>query len=184
MTAPEEKKWVRSDNDEWDIVTSVGYTALAAATWRALYAASPEPLVRDEHARHFVTASADRYLSGLLADPPASEGASVFPRLDGVQTWFFGEFFRSAYGNGIGQAVILAAGLDCRAYRLEWPANATVYEVDQPKVLDFKARVLAELGADARVRRQAVSADLRNDWTIPLRAAGFDTDKPTAWSVE
>jgi methyltransferase (TIGR00027 family) len=183
MTTPE-KKWVRSDNDEWDIVSSVGYTALAAAAWRALYGASPEPLVQDEYAKHFVTASADEYLTGLLADPVTSEGASVFPRLDGVQTWFFDEFFRSACDDGVRQAVILAAGLDCRAYRLEWPENATVFEVDQPKVLDFKARVLAELGADPRARRQEVAADLRNDWSIPLLAKGFDTEKPTAWSVE
>jgi methyltransferase (TIGR00027 family) len=184
MTTPEEKKWVRSDNDEWDIVTSVGYTALAAAAWRALYGTGPEPLVQDEYAKHFVTASADPYLTGLLADPPTWDGASVFPRLDGVQTWFFDEFFRSASGEGIRQAVIVAAGLDCRAYRLQWPANTTVFEVDQPKVLDFKGRVLAELGADPTVRRQEVAADLRNDWTIPLQAAGFDTQKPTAWSVE
>jgi len=184
MTTPEKKKWVRSDNDEWDIVSSVGYTALAAAGWRALYAASPEPLVRDEYAKHFVTASADRYLTDLLADPIASDGASVFPRLDGVQTWFFDEFFRSAAEHGVRQAVIIAANLDCRSYRLEWRPDATVFEVDQPKVLEFKARVLAELSADPRARRQEVAADLRNDWSIPLRATGFDTQQPTAWSVE
>jgi methyltransferase (TIGR00027 family) len=182
MTGPQ--KSVRSDDDEWDIVSSVGYTALLVAGWRALHAISARPLVRDDYAKHFITASADPYLNGLLADPGASEGATVFPRLYGVQTRFFDEFFRSAATRGIRQAVIVAAGLDSRAYRLQWPSGTTVFEVDQPKVLQFKRGVLAEQGDEPAARRQEVGADLRDDWSIPLRAAGFDPDHRTAWSVE
>lgn len=182
MTAPD--KWVRSDDDEWDIVSSVGYTALLVAGWRALHAMSAQPLVRDDYAKHFITASADPYLTGLLADPGTSQGATAFPRLYGVQTRFFDEFFSSAAEGGLRQAVIVAAGLDSRAYRLNWPSGTTVFEVDQPKVLEFKGRVLAEQGAEPAARRQAVAADLRDDWSIPLRAAGFDSQRPTAWSVE
>ena len=182
MTAPD--KWVRSDDDEWDIVSSVGYTALLVAGWRALHAMSAQPLVRDDYAKHFITASADPYLTGLLADPGTSEGATAFPRLYGVQTRFFDEFFSSAADGGLRQAVIVAAGLDSRAYRLNWPSGTTVFEVDQPKVLEFKGRVLAEHAAVPAARRQAVAADLRDDWSIPLRAAGFDSQRPTAWSVE
>jgi len=177
-------KWVRSDNDEWDIVSSVGYTALLVAGWRALHAVSAQPLVRDEYAQHFIAASADPYLTGQLADPGTSEGATVFPRLYGVQTRFFDEFFISAAARGIRQAVIVAAGLDSRTYRLQWPSGTTVFEVDQPKVLEFKQRVLADHGAEPAARRVEVSADLRDDWSIPLRAAGFDPQHPTAWSVE
>ncbi|MGH3633155.1 class I SAM-dependent methyltransferase [Mycobacterium sp.] len=175
---------MRSDDDDWDIVSSVGYTALLVAGWRALHAAGPQPLVRDEYAKHFITASADPYLTGLLADPGTSEGAAAFPRLYGVQTRFFDEFFSSATGDDIRQAVIVAAGLDSRAYRLNWPSGTTVFEVDQPRVLEFKARVLAEQAAQPTARRTDVAADLRNDWSIPLRAAGFDPQMPTAWSVE
>jgi methyltransferase (TIGR00027 family) len=177
-------KWVRTDNDEWDIVSSVGYTALLVAGWRALHAVSAQPLARDEYAKHFITASADPYLTGQLADPGTSEGATVFPRLYGVQTRFFDEFFMSAAARGIRQAVIVAAGLDSRAYRLEWPSGTTVFEVDQPKVLEFKHRVLAEHGAEPAARRIEVATDLRDDWSVPLRAAGFDPQHPTAWSVE
>ncbi|MGH3558474.1 MAG: class I SAM-dependent methyltransferase [Mycobacterium sp.] len=184
MTAPQDRKWVRSDGDEWDIVSGVGYTALLVAGWRALHACSSEPLARDEYAKHFITASADPYLTGLLAEPGTSAGATAFPRLYGVQTRFFDEFFASAADGGIRQAVIVGAGLDSRAYRLKWPSDTTVFEIDRPKVLDFKARVLAEHGARPAGQRRDVAADLRNDWSIPLRAAGFDPQQPTAWSVE
>jgi methyltransferase (TIGR00027 family) len=182
MTTPD--KSIRSDDDEWDIVSSVGYTALLVAGWRALHAMSAQPLVRDDYAKHFITAAADPYLTGLLADPGTSEGATAFPRLYGVQTRFFDQFFSSAADRGICQAVIVAAGLDSRTYRLNWPSGTTVFEVDQPKVLEFKGRVLAEHAAVPAAHRQAVAADLRDDWSIPLRAAGFDPQRPTAWSVE
>src|ERR1700728_1756382 len=174
----------RSDDDTWDIVSSVGYTALLVAGWRALHAASAQPLVRDEYAKHFITASADPYLTGLLGDPGTSEGAAVFPRLYGVQTRFFDEFFSSATARGIRQAVIVAAGLDSRAYRLTWPTGTTVFEVDQPKVLEFKASVLAQHAAQPAADLRDVAADLRDDWSIPLRDRGFDTELPVAWSVE
>jgi methyltransferase (TIGR00027 family) len=175
---------MRSDDDEWDIVSSVGYTALLVAGWRALHAVSAQPLARDGYAKLFIAASEDPYLTGLLADPGTSEGATTFPRLYGVQTRFFDEFFSSAADRGIRQAVIVAAGLDSRAYRLNWPSGTTVFEVDQPKVLEFKERVLAEHAAEPAAQRKHVAADLRDDWSIPLRAAGFDPQTPTAWSVE
>lgn len=174
----------RSDDDEWDIVSSVGYTALLVAGWRAVHATSPDPLARDDYAKLFITASADPYLTGVLANPPTSETATAFPRLYGVQTRFFDEFFVAATCHGIRQAVIVAAGLDSRAYRLDWPSGTTVFEVDQPKVLEFKSRVLAEQPAEPAARRVEVAADLRDDWSIPLRTAGFDPGKPTAWSLE
>src|SRR6201997_191802 len=175
---------LRSDDDQWDIVSSVGYTALLVAGWRALHALSPQPLVRDEYAKVFIAASRDSYLAGVFANPGASEDEMAFPRLYGVQTRFFDDFFASADDAGIRQAVIVAAGLDSRAYRLEWVDGTTVFEVDLPKVLEFKARVLGEYGAAPKARRIAVAADLRTDWSRTLKEAGFDTDKASAWSVE
>jgi methyltransferase (TIGR00027 family) len=175
---------LRSDDDHWDIVSGVGYTALLVAGWRALHAVSPEPLVRDDYARLFITASQDPYLAGVLANPGTSVDETAFPRLYGVQTRFFDDFFTEAGEAGIRQAVIIAAGLDSRAYRLEWPDGTTVFEVDLPKVLEFKARVLDEQGATAKARRSEVAADLRTDWPTPLQAAGFDPQVASAWSVE
>src|SRR6516165_10796395 len=163
-TAPEFGS-LRSDDDQWDIVSSVGYTALLVAGWRALHAMSPRPLVRDEYAKAFIAASQDPYLVGLLANPETSEDETAFPRLYGVQTRFFDDFFTSAGDAGIRQAVIIAAGLDSRAYRLQWPQSTTVFEVDLPKVLEFKTRVLREQGAEPKAGRIEVGADLRSDWS-------------------
>jgi methyltransferase (TIGR00027 family) len=176
--------WARSDDDQWDIVSGVGYTALMVAGWRAVHAVTPDPLADDPYAKVFIAASADPYWSGQLADPPSSQNATTFPRLYGVQTRFFDDFFVAATADGIRQAVIVAAGLDSRVYRLAWPAETTVFEVDQPKVLEFKTRVLADHGAEPTAVRKAVAADLRDDWTLALRAAGFDAGRPAAWSVE
>ncbi|AWV48409.1 hypothetical protein JK2ML_2020 [Mycobacterium leprae Kyoto-2] len=184
MAATPEFGSLRSDDDHWDIVSSVGYTALLVAGWRALHAVGPQPLVRDEYAKYFITASRDPYLMNLLANPGTSLNETAFPRLYGVQTRFFDDFFSSAGDTGIRQAVIVAAGLDSRAYRLKWPNGATVFEIDLPKVLEFKARVLAEQGAIPNAGRSEVAADLRADWPRALKAAGFDPQRSSAWSVE
>ncbi|OBI99054.1 class I SAM-dependent methyltransferase [Mycobacterium asiaticum] len=175
---------LRSDDDQWDIVSGVGYTALIVAAWRALHAVGEQPLVRDDYAKLFIEASADPYLNGLLADPGTSEHESAFPRLYGVQTRFFDEFFTTACGAGIRQAVIVAAGLDSRAYRLDWPTGTTVFEIDLPKVLEFKSQVLGEHGARPKAERREAAADLRTDWPAALVAAGFDPNSPSAWSLE
>lgn len=184
MSTPPEFGSLRSDDDNWDIASGVGYTALLVAGWRALHTAGPRPLVRDEYAKAFIAASRDPYLAGVLANPGTSEDQMAFPRLYGVQTRFFDDFFSDAAAAGIRQAVIVAAGLDSRAFRLEWPVGTTVFEVDLPKVLEFKAAVLGERGAVPMARRIEVAADLRTDWSRPLEAAGFDVEGPSAWSVE
>ena len=82
------------------------------------------------------------------------------------------------------QVVILAAGLDSRAYRLTWPAGTTIFELDRPQVLDFKREVLAGQGAQPRAERREVAVDLRDDWPQALRDNGFDATKPSAWIAE
>jgi methyltransferase (TIGR00027 family) len=101
-----------------------------------------------------------------------------------VRTKFFDDFFGEATAAGIKQVVILASGLDSRAYRLAWPAGTVVYEVDQPQVIEFKTRALTEIGAEPTADRRAVAIDLRFDWPAALKEAGFDPEQPTAWSAE
>jgi methyltransferase (TIGR00027 family) len=101
-----------------------------------------------------------------------------------VRTKFFDDFFIGAGAAGIRQAVILASGLDSRPYRLPWPQGSTVYEIDQPKVIEFKSTTMTAIGATPTAERRAVSIDLREEWPAALRRSGFDETQPTAWSAE
>jgi methyltransferase (TIGR00027 family) len=101
-----------------------------------------------------------------------------------VRTRHFDKLFTDAAAAGVRQAVILAAGLDARAYRLPWPAGTTVFELDQPEVIDFKTKTLADLGAKPRADRRTLAIDLRDDWPKALRDNGFDSTQPTAWIAE
>ena len=185
MTNIEDKDWSRSEGDSWDIVSSVGFTALGVAAARAVENAQPDPLVRDEYAEHFVRAAGEPHLIGLLDNPDAQalNPTAAFRQI-GLRSRFFDEFFVNATKSGCTQAVILAAGLDVRAHRLPWPEGTKVFELDQPKVLEFKDRVLAEQGATPTSDRREVIVDLRDDWPAALLAAGFDPEAPTAWSAE
>jgi methyltransferase (TIGR00027 family) len=101
-----------------------------------------------------------------------------------VRTRFFDDFFTGATEAGVRQAVILASGLDTRAYRLRWPGGTVVYEIDQPQVIAFKTNTLADLGVAPTAERRAIAIDLRDDWPAALREGGFDVTQPTAWSAE
>ncbi|MEV0946772.1 class I SAM-dependent methyltransferase [Rhodococcus sp. NPDC049939] len=174
---------MRSDGDSWSIVDSVGLTALAVAAFRAVESDEQDALVRDDFAPWFVAAAGEHHFTELLADSSALKDMP-FVGYMGVRTKFFDDFFLSAAASGVRQAVIIAAGLDARAYRLEWPPDTTVFEVDQPKVLEFKGKVLAEHEARPKADRRPVAVDLRDDWPAALEAAGFDRAKPVAWSIE
>lgn len=185
MTSTDRESWTRSDGDSWDIVSSVGYTALGVSAQRALESERPDALIVDPFAKHFVLAAGEPHLIDTITKRNAPQ-ASPFEYLRGMgmRSRFFDEFFLDAAASGIRQAVILAAGLDARAHRLSWPAGVTVYELDQPEVLAFKDRVYAEQGAEPTSDRRAVAVDLRDDWPAALIEAGFDPSLPTAWSAE
>lgn len=174
----------RSAGDTWDIVTSVGFTALAVCAARALDAALRPPLANDDFAAGFVAAAGEPNLIAAVDSADMSSSAAFNAQWVGVRTRFFDEFFAAAGRSGTRQAVILAAGLDSRAYRLEWPAGHTLFEVDQPRVLEFKQQVLDRQGATPSTRRVTVATDLRDDWAGELIAAGFDPGRPTAWALE
>jgi methyltransferase (TIGR00027 family) len=178
-----------SESAGWDIVTGVGVTALGAAGMRAMEGHHPSPLVRDPYAAAFVSAAAPQLPGRIPVTPEEAAGDPGFPWLGvanyvAVRSRFFDEFFAAAARAGLWQAVILAAGLDTRAFRLRWMPGATVYEVDAPMVLKFKDSVLAGQGAVARCDRRTVIADLRADWPTALREAGFNPAEPTAWLAE
>lgn len=139
---------MRTEGDSWDITTSVGSTALFVATARALEAQKSDPLVVDPYAEAFCRAVGGSWadvLDGKLPDHKlkSTDFGEHFVNFQGARTKYFDEYFRRAAAAGARQVVILAAGLDSRAYRLPWPDGTTVFELDRPQVLDFKREVLA-----------------------------------------
>lgn len=183
----------RTDNDTWDLATSVGATATMVAAARAIATKAANPPIDDPFAEPLVRAVGvdffTRWVSGELPVADVDEHESPWklghmPDAMAARTRFFDDFFRNATQAGIRQAVILAAGLDARAYRLTWPADMTVFEIDQPEVVEFKTAMLTSLGASPTVDRRAVAVDLRHDWPAALLDAGLDTTRPTAWIAE
>jgi methyltransferase (TIGR00027 family) len=180
----------RHDGDSWDLASSVGATATAVAARRAMASKGPDPLIDDPYAEPLVNAvGVDAFIKMMNGEIELTDDDPAFtPRrlAEGmaVRTRFFDTFFTEAAAAGVRQAVILAAGLDTRAYRLTWPSGTVVFEVDQPQVIEFKTRTLADLGVTPAADRKAVAVDLRDDWVGALRDNGFDSDRPTAWIAE
>ncbi|WP_297794069.1 class I SAM-dependent methyltransferase [Mycobacterium sp.] len=179
----------RTEGDSWDLASSVGATATMVAASRALASREPDPLLDDRFAEPLVRAVGHPFFTRMLdGQIPLDDDApmTLQQRREQmtVRTRFFDDFFRAATAAGARQAVILAAGLDARAYRLSWPAGTVVFEVDQPEVIAFKTDTLAQIGAEPTAERRTVAIDLRDDWPTALRDSGFDTTSPTTWIAE
>jgi methyltransferase (TIGR00027 family) len=184
----------RTDDDSWEITESVGATALGVAAARAADTESSDPLINDPFARVFL----DRVGSGVWdwygapelpatvveAEPDMPQRMQALVSYFATRTRFFDTAFIDAANAGVRQAVILAAGLDARSWRLPWPDGTTVYELDQDRVLDFKLATLHEHGAEPKATRVPVAVDLRQDWPTALQQAGFDPTQPSVWSIE
>ncbi|BBY74381.1 putative S-adenosyl-L-methionine-dependent methyltransferase [Mycolicibacterium parafortuitum] len=186
---------LRTDNDTWDIASSVGATAVMVAAARAAETERPNPLINDPYAKLLIAGAGTSGAWQFIADQAAvariaetdPEIGAMFEHMSSyqaVRTHFFDAFFADAAAAGIRQIVILASGLDSRAYRLAWPAGTTVFEIDQPLVLEYKTSRLAEHGVAPTADRREVPIDLRQDWPTALKAAGFDPAQPTAWLAE
>ncbi|BBY39016.1 putative S-adenosyl-L-methionine-dependent methyltransferase [Mycobacterium mantenii] len=182
----------RTHDDEWDLASSVGATATMVAAGRAMATRDPRGLINDPFAEPLVRAVGVDFFTKMMdgdLDLDSIENATpvrIQSMVDGmaVRTRFFDDYFVDATGGGVRQVVILASGLDSRAYRLPWPAGTVVYEIDQPRVIEFKSSTLAGVGAEPTATRRTIPIDLRADWPTALRAAGFDTAAPTAWLAE
>ena len=179
---------MRTENDSWDITTSVGATALFVAAARALEAQKPEPLAVDPYAEVFCRAIGGPWADLLDGKAPEhvlnSEWGVHFQHFQGARTRYFDNYFRVAADDGVRQVVILAAGLDSRGYRLHWPGGTVIYELDRPQVLDFKRQVLSQHGDRPTAERREIAIDLREDWPQALKDNGFDPGRPSAWLAE
>jgi methyltransferase (TIGR00027 family) len=183
----------RTDNDTWDLATSVGATATMVAAGRARASIAEHPVIEDRFAQPLVQAVGvdffTRWGAGELdpADvdiPDHPWGMQPMTNLLAVRTRFIDRFVSDAAAAGIHQVVILASGLDARGYRLSWPSDMTVFEIDQPEVIAFKTATLAALGAEPTVTLRPLPIDLRDDWPAALRQGGLDAGRRTAWIAE
>jgi methyltransferase (TIGR00027 family) len=180
----------RTDRDTWDLASSVGATATMVAAARAAATRRAESVVNDPFAESLVRAVGldvfTRVASGELdfADVAGDVGFSRMVDTFAARARFFDHFFADAGSAGLRQVVIVASGLDARPYRLSWPAGTTLYEIDQPEVIDFKITALSELGASPAAEHRPVGIDLREDWPAALHGAGFNAAQPTAWLAE
>ncbi len=178
----------RTDGDTWDPATGVGMTATFGAVARAV--GTNKGLINDPFAESLVRAAGVEYFIRVMQDEQYATDGGGDPVMYGmlsilaVHGRFLDEFLTSAARAGIRQVVNLGCGLDTRAYRLWWPPGTTVYECDQPGVMDFKAQVLRDLGGKLTTHRCAVGVDLRDDWLTALRRVGFDPAQPTVWIAE
>ncbi|OBA83650.1 SAM-dependent methyltransferase [Mycobacterium sp. 1164966.3] len=179
----------RTEDDTWDLANSVGATATMVAAARAAATRRPQPVITDQFAEPLVRAvGLDVFtkVAGGEMDFEDFERGLGFPRVTdtfAARARYYDDYFAEACVSGtagIRQVVIVAAGLDSRAYRLSWPTGTTVYEIDQPEVIEFKTSTLSGLGAEYR----PVGIDLRDDWPAALRGAGFEVSEPTAWLAE
>jgi methyltransferase (TIGR00027 family) len=108
---------------------------------------------------------------------------SVIPIV--LRTRFFDDVLLGiASRNGIRQIVLIAAGLDTRAFRLNWPEYMRMFELDQIHVLDHKEHILQTAKAKATCERKAIRVDLTAPWEVALQEAGFDTQQPSGWLLE
>lgn len=180
----------RTEGDTWDLANSVGATATMVAAARAAATKRSQPVITDEFAEPLVRAVGldlfTKVATGELDSDDIEKrvGFSRFVDTFAARARFYDDYFAAAGMAGLRQVVIVASGLDSRAYRLPWPAGTTVYEIDQPEVIAFKTATLAEVGATPTAELRTVGIDLREDWPAALQAAGFETDKPTAWLAE
>jgi methyltransferase (TIGR00027 family) len=181
----------RTDNDTWDLATSVGATATMVASGRARATRAAliddrfaEPLVRAVGIDFFTRWAIGELESADVDVPGAPWGMQRMTDMLTARTRYIDAFFSEAAAAGIRQVVILAAGLDARGYRLPWAPGTTVFEIDQPQVIEFKTATIGALGAEPTADVRAVPIDLRHDWPSALQQAGFDTGRPAAWAAE
>ncbi|MGW9301781.1 SAM-dependent methyltransferase [Streptomyces cyaneofuscatus] len=156
---------------------AVSYTAQWMAAARAQESEREDPLFVDPLARD-------------LAAPRGFElveryaGGGVLPFIS-IRTRFLDDAIEEIVASsGIQQVVLVAAGMDTRAFRLDWPDGTELYEVDHAPLIAEKRRRLDALGAEPSTDRREVSADLTTAWLPALEAAGFDRARPTLWVAE
>ena len=164
-------------------MTPVGATSQWIAAARALESESPDPLFVDPYARE-LAGDVGFSIFGTTAGSAGAGPQSRSPYLSMRTKYLDYKLLAAVMDKHYDQVVILAAGMDTRALRLDWPANVTVFEVDRDDVFGWKEPILQRLHATATSDRHVVRCDLTGQWIDALVNAGFDPAKPSAFLLE
>ena len=169
---------------EADKVSPVSRTAIGVTWLRAREGRREDPLFRDPYAEAFLSEARSVVARDTVRAGRGDSASAIFGLHVAIRTRFYDDYLLAAAGSGCPQVVLLAAGLDARAFRLAWPDGVRLFELDLPELLEFKERVLADRNARPRCERTVVPVDLREDWPARLVEAGFNPNQPTAWLIE
>jgi methyltransferase (TIGR00027 family) len=164
------------------VENDVAATARTTASIRARETARLDCLFRDPFAEVLAGHEA---MAALHAMPEAVQAR--FSMYTVIRTRVFDDWLATTTGpmRGVSQVVLLGAGFDSRAFRLDWPLGLRLWELDQPSLFAAKEAILARLAATPGCQRHTVAVDFTNaDWPGVLKSAGLRSELPTAWLAE
>lgn len=151
----------------------VPFTARLMAAMRAKETTRPDRLFNDSFAEQLAGEEAFTFLEKKLKGEDRAYVA--------VRTRFFDDFlFHSR--TQVNQIVILASGMDTRAYRLPWSPESKIYELDQPQVLETKAAILCD--ATPNCQHYTIPTDLTQPWSHLLLEQRYQPNLPSFWLLE
>lgn len=164
------------------MVSPVGETSFWVAALRAIESEREDRLIFDPYAR--ILAGERGFAAREVAREQAGGDDSLLVTVVAIRTRFVDDGLRAAIKGGIRQLVILAAGMDSRAFRMEFPPGFKTWELDRQEIFDIKQPLLTQWRPKTGCTRYAISVDLQEDWTAPLLESGFDPSRPTAFLIE
>lgn len=161
-------------------IDGLGLTARWVAALRERETLRPDRLFEDPFAAALAGDAGRALMAAVEADLPAMAGTRGLA----VRTRYLDDMLAAAMAAGVRQVVILAAGMDARAYRLPWAEGTVIYEVERDDVMALKEHVMADLAAQPKAALRKVRIDLREDFATALRQHGFAPERPAAFLVE
>ncbi|CAL8462346.1 g1879 [Coccomyxa elongata] len=197
--------WAFLKSSTYDDLNSVlSFSSRVAAGMRAYEGKEKEPLYSDPLAellagqRGMQAASTAMKRYEGAADKESKADRKYLVGRVALRTLYYDDHLLAACKAGARQVVLLGAGMDSRAWRLDLPEGISWFEIDRADVLNAKRKVLTEAqalfsvdtnkGAKYPLRAaiyRACEADLGSEhWTERLIAAGFDPSVPTVWVAE
>jgi methyltransferase (TIGR00027 family) len=150
-----------------------------------------ERLCYDPYAIHFINPKIVEYGKNNpeKAKYKIEEMEKIFPGLSSsilARVRYFDDFVDEQIGKGLEQLVILGAGYDTRAYRIEeLKKNIKVFEVDHPNTQSFKIQKINELFGTVPDYVTYVPVDLETqELSKNLMINGYKSNKKTLFIME